>query len=163
MRSASWTAQFSLSASRYGATSAVSSAPGEPIGVKEELIRYRPGVDPKPFDGTDWERVERMTDAEIEAAALADPDAQPLTDVELSQAFRPGALRELRDRLGLSQAEFADRFGIDLQILQDWEQARRVPDDIARTYLCVIERNPEAVAAALQAHPHNSGTSVTVE
>jgi putative transcriptional regulator len=118
--------------------------------MKDELIRYKPGVDPKPADRTDWERVDRMTDEEIEAAALADPDAQPLTDAELSRAFRPGALRELRGRLGLSQAEFADRFGIDLQTLQDWEQARRVPDNVARSYLRVIERNPEAVATALQ-------------
>jgi putative transcriptional regulator len=114
------------------------------------LIRHRSGVEPKPVDRTDWERVKRMTDEEIEAAALADPDAQPLTDAELSQAFRPGALRELRGRLGLSQAEFAKRFRIELCTLQDWEQARRVPDDIARTYLRIIERNPDAVVAALQ-------------
>jgi putative transcriptional regulator len=118
--------------------------------VKDELIRYRPGVDPKPVDRTDWERVDRMTDADIEAAALADPDAQPLTDAELSRAFRPRALRELRGRLGLSQEEFADRFGFDLQTLQDWEQARGVPDNLARNYLRVIERDPEAVATALQ-------------
>ena len=91
-----------------------------------------------------------MTDEEIEAAALADPDAQPLTDAELSRAFRPRALRELRDRLGLSQAEFANHFQIDLRTLQGWEQGQRVPDDIARTYLRIIERNPEAVVAALQ-------------
>ena len=131
--------------------------------MKEELIRYRPGVDPKPVDGTDWQRVQRMTDEEIEAAALADPDAQPLTDAELSRAFQPAALRELLGRLGLSQTEFAKRFQIDLRILQDWEQARRVPDDIARTYLRVIERDPEAVAAALQAHPHDLAENVTVE
>jgi putative transcriptional regulator len=118
--------------------------------VKEELIRYSPGAEPKPVDRTDWQRVTRLTDEEIEAAALADPDAQPLTDEELSRAFRPSALRELRGRLGLSQVEFAKRFRIDLRTLQDWEQARRVPDDIARTYLRIIERNPEAVVTALQ-------------
>lgn len=91
-----------------------------------------------------------MTDEEIEAAALADPDAQPLTDAELSRAFRPGSLRELRGRLGLSQEAFANRFRIDLRTLQDWEQAHRVPDDIARNYLRIIEHNPEAVATALQ-------------
>jgi putative transcriptional regulator len=118
--------------------------------VKEVLMRYRPVCDPKPVDRTDWERVDRMTDEEIEAAALSDPDAQPMTDEELAGMFRPHDLRELRNRLGLSQAEFAERFRIDLGMLQDWEQARRVPDDIARTYLRVIERTPEAVAAALQ-------------
>lgn len=90
-----------------------------------------------------------MTEEEVEAAALADPDAQPLTDEQLARAFRPGRLRELRARLGLSQAQFAKRFHLNLRTLQDWEQMRRVPDDTARAYLRVIERNPEVVEAAL--------------
>lgn len=118
--------------------------------MKDKFIRYRPGIDPEPVGRTDWERVDRMTDEEVEAAALSDPDAQPMTDEELARMFRPHSLRELRNRLGLSQAEFAARFHINLRTLQDWEQMRRVPDDTARAYLKVIERNPEAVAAALQ-------------
>jgi putative transcriptional regulator len=118
--------------------------------VKEEFIRYRPGRDPRPVDRTDWERVDRMTEAEIDEAARSDPDAQPLSEDDLARMFRPHTLRELRSRLGLSQAEFAERFGINLRTLQDWEQARRVPDETARTYLRVIERAPETVAAALQ-------------
>jgi len=31
---------------------------------------------------TDWSRLEAMTDEEIDAAAGADPDAQPLTDAQ---------------------------------------------------------------------------------
>jgi len=117
--------------------------------VKEALTRYRPGIDPKPPDRTDWERLNRLTDDEIEAAALSDPDAQPMTDAELARMFRPRALREMRERLGLSQAEFAERFRIDVHLLQDWEQARQIPDGIARVYLRVIERAPDTVAAAL--------------
>ena len=55
----------------------------------------------------------------------------------------------LRERLGLSQAEFARQFMLNLRTLQDWEQGRREPEDIARIYLRVIERNPDAVRAAL--------------
>jgi putative transcriptional regulator len=88
--------------------------------VKEQLIRYRPGIDPKPEGRTDWDRVDKMTDEEVEAAALSDPDAQPLTDEELARAFRPGVLVALRQRLGLSQAEFAARFRIDLDTLKNW-------------------------------------------
>lgn len=117
--------------------------------MREKLIRYRPGIDPKPVGRTDWDRLRNMTEEEIEAAALSDPDAQPMTDEELAHMFRPGALRQLRERLGLSQAAFAERFHINLRTLQDWEQARRVPEDIARTYLRVIEHSPDAVAAAL--------------
>jgi len=125
--------------------------------VKEKLIRYRPGIDPKPVGRTDWERVRNMTDEEIEAAALSDPDAQPMTDEELASMFRPRLLRELRERLGLSQAAFAQRFHINVRTLQDWEQARRVPDQVARAYLRVIAHNPNAVASALQDHEVREG------
>jgi hypothetical protein len=33
----------------------------------------------------DWARIDAMTDEEIEAAALADPDNPPLTDEELAR------------------------------------------------------------------------------
>jgi putative transcriptional regulator len=101
-------------------------------------------------DRTDWERLNRMSDEEVERAALDDPDAQPMTDEELSRAFRPKALTAMRTRLGLSQAEFAKQFAINLRTLQDWEQGRREPEDVARNYLRVIERNPDAVKAALK-------------
>ena len=118
--------------------------------MKEELIRYRPGIDPKPKGRTDWERLRNMTDEEVEAAALADPDAQPLTDEQLARGFRPRSLVELRQRLGLEQVEFARRFRIDLDTLKAWERGMGVPGDIERVYLRVIDRNPEAVAAALE-------------
>ncbi len=55
----------------------------------------------------------------------------------------------LRRRLGLSRQEFADRFGLDACILQDWEQGRRVPGRAARVLLTVIDHDPEAVVRAL--------------
>ena len=118
--------------------------------MKEQLIRYRPGRDPKPESRTDWARLNRMSDEEIERAALDDPDAQPLSDEKLARGFPPKALAALRKRLGLSQAEFARQFMFNLRTLRDWEQGRRQPEGIARTYLRVIERNPDAVRAALE-------------
>jgi putative transcriptional regulator len=91
-----------------------------------------------------------MSDKEIGRAARDDPDAQPLTDKQLARGFRPKALTALRKRLGLSQAEFAGQFRLNLRTLQDWEQGRREPEEIARTYLRVIERNPDAVREALE-------------
>lgn len=55
----------------------------------------------------------------------------------------------IRNRLGLSQAEFAGRFGFKLDAVQNWEQGRRRPDGAARAFLRVIEREPEAVQRAL--------------
>nr|DAU78516.1 MAG TPA: putative transcriptional regulator [Caudoviricetes sp.] len=34
-------------------------------------------------------------------------------------------LKELRKELGLSQAKFAERFGIPLRTIQDWEYGKR--------------------------------------
>jgi DNA-binding transcriptional regulator YiaG len=59
-------------------------------------------------------------------------------------------LRKVREHLGLSQSEFALRFGMSLRSLQEWEQARRLPDMAVLAYLRVIERNPKAVQSALK-------------
>lgn len=55
----------------------------------------------------------------------------------------------IRKRLGMSQGEFATRFGFKLDALQNWEQGRRRPKGAARAFLRVIEREPEAVQRAL--------------
>jgi putative transcriptional regulator len=124
--------------------------PGGRAVVKEPLIRYTPGRDPEPRSRTNWDRLKRKSDKEIEREARDDPDTQPLTDKQLARGFRPKALTALRKRLGLSQVEFAGQFKLNLRTLQDWEQGRREPEEIARTYLRVIERNPDAVREALE-------------
>ena len=58
-------------------------------------------------------------------------------------------VRAVREGLGLSQAEFARRFGLSLRSLQEWEQGRRLPDMAVFAYLRVIEQNPKAVQSAL--------------
>ncbi|HXQ66460.1 MAG TPA: helix-turn-helix domain-containing protein [Alphaproteobacteria bacterium] len=55
----------------------------------------------------------------------------------------------IRKRLGLSQADFAMRFGFKLDAVQNWEQGRRRPEGAARAFLRVIEREPAAVQRAL--------------
>lgn len=58
-------------------------------------------------------------------------------------------VRAVRDRLGLTQLEFAARFGLDLDVVQNWEQGRTRPDRNARILLRVIATAPEAVEDAL--------------
>jgi putative transcriptional regulator len=55
----------------------------------------------------------------------------------------------IRKGLGLSQSEFARRFGFKLDAIQNWEQGRRRPDGAARAFLRVIEKEPAAVRRAL--------------
>ncbi len=58
-------------------------------------------------------------------------------------------IRALRARFSLSRRQFAEKFGLDVRAIQDWEQGRRVPDRTARVLLTVIEKDPEAVERAL--------------
>ena len=73
--------------------------------------------------------------AGIAAKELTDP---PTLDVQA-----------IRKRLGLSQEQFALRFGLDVATLRNWETGRRQPDQAARSYLRVIAREPAMVEDAL--------------
>ena len=75
----------------------------------------------RPFPETP---MRQMTEAEIAAAAAADPDARPMTPEEMANARRVPRVRTLRRALGLTQEEFAARYHIPLGTLRDWEQGR---------------------------------------
>ncbi len=104
-------------------------------------------------DKTDWKRLRAMTDEQVRAAALADPDAQPLTHADFARMKRVPRIKTLRRALGLTQEEFASRYRIPLGTLRDWEQERCEPDQTARAYLIVIARDPQGVMRALERAP----------
>ncbi len=97
----------------------------------------------------DWKRLDVMTEEQRRAAALRDPDAQPVTPENIGRMKRTPQVKVIRRALGLSQEEFAARFRIPLGTLRDWEQGRKEPDAAGRAYLTVIARNPNAVSEAL--------------
>jgi len=51
----------------------------------------------------------------------------------------------IREKTGLSQAQFAQLLGASVRTLQDWEQGRRVPSGAARTLLIVANKNPRVL------------------
>ena len=59
-------------------------------------------------------------------------------------------VKTMRRRLGLSQADFAAKFGFQTATLRNWEQGRTHPDGPARVLLAVIAKHPEAVEDALR-------------
>lgn len=97
--------------------------------------------------------VRPMTEAEVKAAAAADPDARPFKAEELAKARRVPRAKTLRRALGLTQEEFATRYQIPLGTLRDWEQGRTEPDQPARAYLMAIAGDPEGVHRALRGAP----------
>jgi putative transcriptional regulator len=60
-------------------------------------------------------------------------------------------VKAIRAKLGLTQAQFAGRFGFNVNTLRHWEQGLRQPEGPARAYLLVIARAPQAVQDALNA------------
>jgi len=106
----------------------------------------------RPFPDDDMP-MRLMTDEEVHAAAMSDPDARPMTEEELRNARAVPRVKTLRRALHLTQEEFASRFRIPLGTLRDWEQGRSEPDQTARAYLWVIANDPEAVERALQPKP----------
>lgn len=59
-------------------------------------------------------------------------------------------VREVRTNMGLSQAQFATKFGFPPATLRNWEQGRSRPDAPTRVLLAVIAKHPEAVEDVLR-------------
>ena len=55
----------------------------------------------------------------------------------------------LRRRIGMTQEQFATRFGVSVATLRHWERGDRKPQGPALILLNVIEHNPKAVMQAL--------------
>jgi putative transcriptional regulator len=94
------------------------------------------------------------------AAALSDPDAQPLSLEQLAGMRQVSRVKVLRQRLGMTHAEFADAFHLPITTLRDWERRRSTPDAPARALLLAIERDPEVMRKLLADKWRSLGGSV---
>jgi putative transcriptional regulator len=126
-------------------------------GVRGQVrMTMTPEQTRKTRDSIDWTRVRAMTAEEIERNAQGDPDSI----VSLANATEPQLVpaipdvAALRRRLGISQVEFAARFGFSAATVRNWEQGRAVPDGPARVLLAVIDREPQVVDRALRPRVH---------
>ena len=63
--------------------------------------------------------------------------------------FSEDDVKQLRERMRLSQPRFAAMLGISVGTLRNWEQGRRKPEGPARALLRVAAVHPEAVLDAL--------------
>lgn len=53
--------------------------------------------------------------------------------------------RKIRDKMELTQKEFAELLDVSVRTLQNWEQGRRRPRGPARTLLKVADQEPDAL------------------
>ena len=79
-----------------------------------------------------------------------DPEDRAVSDADLKRALMGRRIRQLRQKLGLSQADFATRFGIPLANIRQYEIGRTMPPPAVQSYLRVIEARPDEVARALR-------------
>jgi putative transcriptional regulator len=106
----------------------------------DEIRAARPKVD--------HAEVKATTEADIRRHAVEDgqdPDAG-LDGFELG--ISPQGIRQ---RLGMTQEEFAKALKVPLATLRNWEQGRVSLDPAVRSLLTIVARNPKAALAALAA------------
>jgi putative transcriptional regulator len=107
----------------------------------QEIQVGRGRLNPEKLASLSEADIERFArDDESETADLGEPRyVPPRTDV-----------RALRERLGVSQAEFARRYLLSVRTVQQWEQDLREPSEPARVLLLAIARDPEALERVLR-------------
>lgn len=95
-----------------------------------------------------------MTEKELlERDAKRDIGAELLQSVREMKAgkrnrvhqIKISSVIEARQKVGLSQAEFAELLGVSKRTLQDWEQGRREPSGAAKSLLEVARKRPEVL------------------
>jgi len=91
---------------------------------------------------------------ETTIAIPADPNDPEDFDVSVAgveRALMGRRVRIMRNRLGLSQKEFAEVFGIPVNSIRQYEIGRYMPPPAVRAYLKVIEAEPEMVRRVIAA------------
>lgn len=64
---------------------------------------------------------------------------------EIGRVITVPSVAAIRERTGLSQAQFAGLLGVSVRTLQEWEQGRRAPSGAARTLLMIAAKNPQVL------------------
>jgi putative transcriptional regulator len=111
------------------------------------IVRRRDG-DTKTKGRVDSEKIKTITEADLERWDIEDGTRDE--DVGPERFVLPKVdVRDLREKLRLSQEAFAKRFYLPLRTIQEWEQHRREPSEPARVLLFAISQDPVGVRAAL--------------
>jgi putative transcriptional regulator len=113
------------------------------MNSKSTSAKKREKRDKYGMTAEDWRRLDALTDEEITAAALKDPDNPPLTDEQLAQFRRPALSMNVRLKLRMGRESFSAAYGIPVETLKAWERHEAEPTAVEIAYLRLIEREPE--------------------
>ena len=94
----------------------------------------------------DRAKFESFTDADIERMIDEDPDLAPRTET-LPPYLQA---REVREKLGLTQAQFAGKLGVSVATVADWERDETPADPVLQALLRILDRIPEPALRALE-------------
>ena len=94
------------------------------------------------------ERLRQITDRDIERWQKSEGTLN--LGVRAARFVPSVNVRELRERLKMTQHVFASTFSLPLRTVQEWEQDRREPNETARLYLYLISEIPKQVEKALR-------------
>ena len=87
--------------------------------------------------------IQSVREAVVYAKGQADPEAYRVHTLSVD-------VKKIRQKLKMTQKDFAGDFGFSLDTLRHWEQKRRTPEGPAKAYLMVISQKPEEVRQALR-------------
>lgn len=105
------------------------------------LLKAKRTVEAMLEAGRSYLHLPKVEDAEALGAELAGAGVR----MKLRTTPRQVSVAAIRRSLGLTQEQFALRFGLELDTLRRWESGRSAPDKAARSYLTLIWREPETI------------------
>lgn len=111
--------------------------------------RLKLDPDRKVEGATDWRAVDRLSDRDVKTAASRDPDARPLTASELERMHPAPDVNRVLRKLGVSASEFAEIFGLPRSTIEKWQKRTALPNPIEKSFLLLIENNPDLVEPLL--------------
>jgi putative transcriptional regulator len=92
----------------------------------------------------------RIDAARVDATGETEIARQAATDDAAAVQDAAQFARQVRQRLGLSQAEFARRIDVSLETIRNWEQGKRSPTGAAKALLRLLDNAPRLALRALR-------------
>ena len=103
-------------------------------------------------DHFDAETFEGLTDADIDRMIAEDPELAPPT-----QSLAPLLdMRDIRRKLGLTQAQLAKKLRVGVATLRHWQHGRGQTDPALEALLRVLDKLPEPALRALNDPPRQA-------